>query len=93
MHLFYRWLPCWFIAVFAYAALRRMDDETGVVDGGVTEPNRVPVVGVVLLPRQSAEGRLPLAIRVWNAGVVRHGDLVGLQEVMPSALKDEIKLP
>ncbi len=24
MHLFYRWLPCWFIAVAAYAALRRM---------------------------------------------------------------------
>lgn len=24
MHLFYRWLPCWFIAVIAYALLRRM---------------------------------------------------------------------
>lgn len=24
MHLFYRWLPCWFIAVTAYALLRRM---------------------------------------------------------------------
>ncbi len=24
MHLFYRWLPCWFIAVAAYALLRRM---------------------------------------------------------------------
>jgi len=23
MHLFYRWLPCWFITVAAYAALRR----------------------------------------------------------------------